>query len=65
MATAEKCAYCGDEIRSPAVMRGGKAYCCEACAFEGRRPSDCAGRPNSVTAPPVVELDMRTPQEPK
>ena len=49
------CDYCEDEIEDEPVRRGGKVYCCEACAFEAARSRDCGGRTDSTVAPPVIE----------
>jgi len=65
MATPAKCAYCGEEVKVGAVKRSGKVYCCEACAFEAQRASDCGGRSDSTIAPQIVEPDQRTVQKPK
>jgi hypothetical protein len=34
LSEAEGCDNCGEELGSNPVRRGGKVYCCEACAFE-------------------------------
>lgn len=39
-----KCAYCRDEITDKPIRKGGKVYCCEACAFEGSQAKACDGR---------------------
>ena len=49
------CDYCGDEVEIEPVLRGERTYCCEACAFEASRSSDCGGRTDSTVAPPVVD----------
>jgi hypothetical protein len=53
--SAEGCGNCGEELGPDPVRLGGKVYCCEACAFEAQRSSDCGGRSDSTTAPSVVE----------
>jgi hypothetical protein len=52
---AEGCDNCGEALGSNPVRRGGKVYCCEACAFEAQRSADCGGRSDSTTAPAVIE----------
>jgi hypothetical protein len=42
------CDFCGDAIKDEPLRRGSRVYCCEACAFEATRSSDCAGRRDSV-----------------
>ncbi len=60
MAELVKCAYCGEGVKLPGVERGGKVYCCEGCAYEAQRLSDCGGRSDSITAPQIVEPEKRT-----
>ncbi len=55
MNTEQKCENCGEELGPNPVRRGGKVYCCEACAFEAQRSVDCGGRSDSTTAPSIVE----------
>ena len=55
LSEAKGCDNCGEELGSNPVRRGGKVYCCEACAFEAQRSVDCGGCSDSTTAPPVVE----------
>jgi hypothetical protein len=55
MAEMLKCAYCHEEIEGEPVRRGDKVYCCEACAFEASRSTDCGGRSDSTVAQPTVE----------
>jgi len=43
-----KCDYCGDAIEGKAIERGERVYCCEACAFEDSRSTDCGGRSDST-----------------
>ena len=38
------CDYCGEEIEGEPIRRGDRVYCCEACAFEAMRSTDCGGR---------------------
>ena len=54
---AEKfvCDHCHEEFEGKPVRRGDKVYCCEACAFEATRSTDCGGRSDSVTSKPIVE----------
>jgi hypothetical protein len=49
------CAFCGEELGENSVRRGKFSYCSEACAFEASRSTDCGGRTDSVSAPPIVE----------
>ncbi len=49
------CDQCREEIEGEPIRRGDKVYCCEACAFETSRSSDCGGRTDSTVAPPVIE----------
>jgi hypothetical protein len=49
------CDYCGEEIEGEPIRRGDKVYCCEACAFEAGRSTDCGGRSDSTIAQPTVE----------
>ena len=53
--TERKCDNCGEELGPNPMQRGGKVYCCEACAFEAQRSADCGGRSDSTIAPSVVE----------
>ena len=55
MNTEQKCDNCGEELGLNPVRRGGKVYCCEACAFEAQRSMDCGGRSDSTMAPSIVE----------
>ncbi len=44
MDQAVRCAHCKETIEGEPVVKLGKTYCCEACAFEatGRpRPKQC------------------------
>lgn len=50
------CAFCGDPVGEKVVRRGGKVYCCEACAYEAGRAKDCGGRADTATGKPVVEV---------
>jgi len=38
------CDHCGEEIEGEPIRRGDRIYCCEACAFEASRSTDCGGR---------------------
>ena len=49
------CDYCADPIEDNAIERGGKVYCCEACAFEGSRSIDCGGRADTTIAQSNIE----------
>jgi hypothetical protein len=51
-----RCDNCRDEIEpgDEPIRRGDKVYCCEACAFEAGRSTDCGGRTDSH-AQPIVE----------
>lgn len=53
------CAYCHEEIEGEPVQRGSKIYCCEACAFEGGRSVDCAGRSDASQASLQEEMEFR------
>jgi hypothetical protein len=55
MNNQQRCDNCGEKLGPHPVRRGEKVYCCEACAFEAQRSEDCAGRSDTVMAPPVVE----------
>jgi hypothetical protein len=55
LSEAKRCDNCGEELGPNPVRRGGKVYCCEACAFEVQRSVDCGGCADSTTAPAVVE----------
>jgi hypothetical protein len=49
------CDFCGEAVEGEPIRRGSKVYCCEACAFEGSRSSDCAGRGDSVMRTSTTE----------
>jgi len=49
-----RCDFCRDAIEDEPIQRGSKVYCCEACAFEASRSTDCAGRGDSVMSQPKV-----------
>ena len=53
------CAYCQEEVEGEPVQRGSKIYCCEACAFEGGRSVDCAGRSDVSQASLQDEMEFR------
>jgi hypothetical protein len=55
LSEAEGCDYCGEKLGPNPVRRGNRIYCSEACAFEAQRSTDCAGRSDTVMAPPIVE----------
>jgi hypothetical protein len=55
MAAIEKCDFCHDEIEGEPIRRGDKVYCCEACAFEASRSTDCGGRSDTTYAQPTVQ----------
>ena len=50
MPDTSECAYCHEGIEGEPIQRGEKAYCCEACAFEGSRSVDCGGRADTTIA---------------
>ncbi len=58
-----KCDFCGDRIDGEPVQRGTRVYCTEACAFEDTRSTDCGGRTDSVSAPPIVQHPDRPEQD--
>ncbi len=35
------CGYCHEDIQDEPVMWKGKAYCCDACAFEASKRLGC------------------------
>jgi hypothetical protein len=49
------CDFCGEAIEDEPLHRGSRVFCCEACAFEATRSSDCAGRADSVMSTPKIE----------
>ena len=49
------CDYCGEEFEREPIRRGNRVYCCEACAFEAGRSTDCGGRTDSSIGQRVVE----------
>ena len=49
------CDNCGEPIEGEPVQRGSRVYCCEACAFEASRSTDCGGRTDSATSPRIIE----------
>ena len=49
------CDNCRDEIEGEPVRRGSRVYCCEACAFEAGRSTDCGGRADSHIPRSIVE----------
>jgi hypothetical protein len=49
------CDNCREEIEGDPIRHGDKVYCCEACAFEASRSTDCGRRGDSITAQPIVE----------
>lgn len=51
------CDFCGEEIQEEPIQRGNKIYCCEACAFEVSRGTDCGGRVDSTISQPIVEKE--------
>jgi hypothetical protein len=50
-----ECDFCGEAIEDDPIHRGSKVYCCEACAFEATRSTDCAGSTSSVMNKPKSE----------
>ncbi|MBN1483636.1 MAG: hypothetical protein JXA37_02850 [Chloroflexia bacterium] len=59
--TADKlvCAHCHEPFEGKGLQRGSRTYCCEACAFEGNRSTDCAGRTDGSQASLVEEMAFR------
>jgi hypothetical protein len=53
------CPNCKEEIEGEGVCRGGVVYCSEACAYEGSRAKDCAGRTDVNRASLEEELEYR------
>jgi len=53
------CPNCKEEIEGEGVRRGNAVYCSEACAFEGSRSKDCAGRTDVSRASLEEELAFR------
>jgi hypothetical protein len=53
------CAYCGEDVVGEPIRRGSQVFCCEACAFEGARSVDCAGRTDVSQASLVEEMEFR------
>lgn len=53
------CAYCGEAIEGKGVQRGSTLYCSDACAFEGSRSKDCAGRTDVNRASLEEEMEYR------
>jgi len=53
------CPNCKEEIEGEGVRRGNVAYCSEACAYEGSRAKDCAGRTDVNRASLEEELEYR------
>ncbi len=54
-----RCAYCQEEIEGEPIRRGNRLYCSEACAFEGSRSVDCAGRTDVSQASLQAEMEFR------
>jgi hypothetical protein len=62
LSEAEGCDNCGEELGANPVRRGGKVYCCEACAFEAQRSMDFGTRlifENTPQIPAWVQLPRR------
>ena len=53
------CPNCKEEIEGEGVHRGGVVYCSEACAYEGSRAKDCAGRTDVNRASLEEEMAYR------
>jgi hypothetical protein len=51
------CDFCGEEIQEESIQRGNKVYCCEACAFEASRGTDCGGRVDSTISQSIVDRE--------
>jgi len=51
------CDNCHQEIEpeDEPIHRGDRVYCCEACAFEAGRSTDCGGRVDSHISKSIVE----------
>jgi hypothetical protein len=50
------CDYCGEELPEEPIGLGNQVYCCEACAFEAGRSSDCGGRTDTTISQPIIEM---------
>lgn len=53
------CAYCKEEIEGEGVRRGDLLFCSDACAYEGSRAKDCAGRTDVNRASLEEEIKYR------
>ena len=53
------CAYCGERIEGEPIRKGSYLYCSEACAYEGSRSKDCAGRTDANRASLQEEMAFR------
>ena len=53
------CPNCKEEIEGEGVRRGSLLFCSEACAYEGSRAKDCAGRTDVNRASLEEELEFR------
>lgn len=59
MSERQICPNCKEEIEGQGVRRGNLVYCSEACAYEGSRAKDCAGRTDVNRASLEEELEYR------
>ncbi len=59
MSEEKKCAFCGEPIEGEGIERGSQFFCSEACAFEGSRVTDCAGRTDVNRASLEDEMEYR------
>ncbi len=59
MSEKKICAYCHEEVEGAGIQRGPVLYCSEACAYEGSRSKDCAGRTDVSRASLEEELKFR------
>jgi len=59
MADKRVCSYCKEEIEGEPIRRGAHLYCSQACAFEGSRSLDCAGRTDVSQASLEEEMKFR------
>jgi hypothetical protein len=59
MSEKRVCPNCKEEIEDEGVRRGNVVYCSEACAYEGSRAKDCAGRTDVSRASLEEELEYR------
>jgi hypothetical protein len=53
------CDHCGEELPQNPIRRGSQVYCCDACAFEAGRSTDCGGRTDTSMSQAKVEMPDR------